>query len=556
MIMVFIFRMPHTYCSKPYPVTRGLAQYFPPASSKNKSLPFDEATTFAVYQKQPVDDGLKKVVRCLKNPLNLFHEIILRAQFSVTIKLDCGDIQQLYWKLTVKAARIDLHCGLDALAVIHQGLFHSKILLKHVQQILDADSKKFSKEVQKLRELNENLLNLNKFLDCVLLHYSSLSCRLPSSTLIKKIKHTTKKIYQVIKQLKSDSLENLVPNMVTEEDVLCSVLGLNDDFANRLRNLSEEMRQHKTDMYFLLCFIKERYDSLNIESLHDADEVACLQKMGFTENRSNVIVKWIAEQPFPRHKSLFAWAQIYIENLFKYDIFLNDHVSKFPYKEHRLNEWFSVDAGCDESEDGCVSQVSVINTTTQKNAEAHIADKMKTEFEAKNPKGNFYFHGTDHKSAQNILENGINLRDGRKRCDFSHGCGFYVADKFECALEYAMKSKAAAVVLFNLSDDCLKKGLDLSDTERHKDLQSVREYFHSGEPRKHGLGKKLYTDVKNCNYIIGPISRDGISKSNKWKDVQQICVKKEEMADEIGSPPHVVGIVFLNLEDAQLARKK
>ncbi|CAB4030870.1 uncharacterized protein LOC111086092, partial [Paramuricea clavata] len=547
----------------PYPLTRGLAQYLPPASSKNKSLPFDEATTFAAYQKQPVDDGLKKVVRCLKNPLNLFHEIILRAQFSVTIKLDSGDIQPLYWELTIRAARIDLHCGLDALGVIYQGLFHSKILLKHVQQILDedkgnnacADLKKSSKEVQKLRELNENLLNLNKFLDCVLLHYSSLNCSLPSSTLIKEIKHTTKKIYQVIKQLKSDSVESVVLNSVlTEEDVLCSVLGLNDDFANRLRNLSEEMRQHKTDMYFLLCFIKEGYDSLNVESLHDTDEVARLQKMGFTENRSNVIAKWIAEQPFPRHKSLFAWAQIYIENLFKYDIFLNDHVSRFPYEEHRLNEWFSVDAGCDESEDGCVSQVSVINTTTHKDA-CRIADRTKAEFEANSPKENFYFHGTDHKSAQNILENGINLREGQKGCDFSHGCGFYVADKFECALEYAMKSKAAAVVLFNLNDDCLKKGLDLSDPERHQDLQSVREYFQSGEPRNHRLSKKLYKNVKNCNYIIGPISRDGISRNNTWEDVQQICVRNQKMADEIGRPPHVVGIVFLNLEDAQLARK-
>ena len=547
MIMVSIFRMPPAYCSKPYPLTRGLAQ-----CSRNKPLELDEKTTLAVYRKQLADDGLKKVEHYLKEPLQLFPKTILRAQFSVTIKLDSGDIQQLYWELTIRAARIDLHCVLDALGVIHQGLFHSKILFKHVQQILDedkrndacADSEKFSKEVQKLRELKENLLNLNKFLDCVLLHYSSLSCGLPS-TLIKEIKHTTKKIYQVIKQLKSDSLENYVPNsMITEEDVLCSVLGLSDDFAKRLRNFSKEMRQHKTDMYFLLCFIKEHYDSLNVESLHDTDEVARLQKMGFTENRSSVIAKWIAEQPFPTHKSLFAWAQIYIENLFKYDIFLNDHVSRFPYQERCLNQWFGVDADCGESEDGCVSQVSVINTTTQKDA-CHIADKTKAEFEAKNPKGNFYFHGTDHKSAQNILDNGINLCDGRKRCDFSHGCGFYVADKFECALEYAMKSKAAAVVFFNLSDDCLKKGLDLSDPERHKDLQSVREYFQSGEPRKHILDKKLYEDINNCNYIIGPISMDGISKSKR----RQICIKDEEMADEIGSPSNIVGIVFLN--DAQ-----
>jgi hypothetical protein len=549
--MVFIFRMPP--CSKPYPITRGLAQYFPPASSKNKSLPFDEATTLAaVYQKQPVGGDLKKVVRYLKEPLELFPKIILRAEFSVTIEVE-GVSTQLHWELTVKEARRSLHCVLDALGLLHQGLFHSKILLKHVEQILyederngvDCDSKKFSEEeVQKLTKLKENLLKLNKFLDCVLLQYSSFSCQLPPA-LIKNVKNAAKKVYQVINQLKPDRLNNLIPySTVTEEDVLCSVLGLSDDFANRLKDLSEEMRQHKTDMYFLLYFLKDRYDCLNVESLHDTDEVARLQKMGFTENRSSVIARWIDEQPFPRHKSLLAWAQIYIENLFKYDIFLNDHVSRFPYQERCLNQWFGVDADCGESEDGCVSQVSVINTTTQKDA-CHIADKTKAEFEGKNKKRNFYFHGTDHKSAQNILENGINLRDGQTGCDFSHGCGFYVADKFECALEYASKSKAAAVVLFNLSDDCLKKGIDLSDPERHKDLQSVSEYFRSGEPRKHRLDKKLYEDINNCNYIIGPISMDGISKSKR----RQICIKDEEMADEIGSPSNIVGIVFLN--DAQ-----
>jgi hypothetical protein len=38
---------------------------------------------------------------------------------------------------------------------------------------------------------------------------------------------------------------------------------------------------------------------------------------------------------------------------------------------------------------------------------------------------------------------------------------------------------------------------------------------------------------------------DGISKSKR----RQICIKDEEMADEIGSPSNIVGIVFLN--DAQ-----
>ena len=568
--MVFIFRMA-PYFPELYPLIRGLSHYFSPTSSKLEPLQFKETSTLAVYQKQQVDDSLKKVVHHLKEPLELFPKIILHAEIFLTIELD-GNIEQLHWELTIKEAQRSLHCVLDALGVLHQGLFQSKILLKYVQQILNADSKRFIEEVPKLKKLKENLVNLNKFLDCVLLRYSSFNCKLPS-TLTDAIKRAAKEIRKVIKQLKPDTLKDLIPGTckVTEEDILCSVLGLHDDSADRLRSLSKEMRQHKTDMYYLLCFMKERYECLDVETdLHDTEAVQRyllnteavqrdLQKMGFTENRSNVIAKWIAKQPFPEHKSLLAWAQIYIEDLFNYDIFLNDEVSKFPYKESHLDGWFGVKVECGESDDGSVSEhpVPVINTNGEKSAVSHIEEKM-NEFKSENQNGQLYFHGTDHKSAKNILENGINLDNGKLRCDFSHGRGFYVADKFRYALEYAQKSKAAAVIMFNISGDCLERGLDLSGLNRRKVWKSVTDYFHSGAPkRNHKLDPKLYNEIKSCNYIFGPVSRDGRDgiKSRKCENVLQICIRDEEMSDEIGSLSRIAGIIFLNVEDTQLARR-
>ena len=38
----------------------------------------------------------------------------------------------------------------------------------------------------------------------------------------------------------------------------------------------------------------------------------------------------------------------------------------------------------------------------------------------------------------------------------------------------------------------------------------------------------------------------------KWQDVHQLCVKDKEMAKNIGHPYNVV---FLNMEDSQLARR-
>ena len=266
-----------------------------------------------------------------------------------------------------------------------------------------------------------------------MLHYSNVNCKL-SSTLVKDIERTTKKIHKV---------ETLV------EDVLCSVLGLCDEFAQRLRYLDIDMRQHKSDMYFLLCFMKERYESLDDEDL--SDRVKCLQKIGFAENRSNLVANWIGEQPFPEHRSLLAWAEIYIENLFKYDIFLNDNVCKFPYKESCIDRWFGVDVPSDQCENSPSVRVPVINTTSEKAAAGNTQDKI-SEFKAKaSSSEKFYFHGTDHNSAKNILEKGISLGSGAKKCDFSHGDRFYVTDNYEYALEHSKKHKAQrAMILFNI----------------------------------------------------------------------------------------------------------
>ena len=43
--------------------------------------------------------------------------------------------------------------------------------------------------------------------------------------------------------------------------------------------------------------------------------------------------------------------------------------------------------------------------------------------------------------------------------------------------------------------------------------------------------------------------------NNNWEDVQQICIKDDNMAENIGNPSNVVGIMFLNAEDNQLARR-
>ena len=470
-------------------------------------------------------------------------------EFKITISKPGPKTEHFQWTQTIQVVNRSLVYVLDALEILYQGLFYCKNLIRSVDRILSRGQKELGEDVQKLSELREHLLNFGKFLDSVLLHYSNLNCKLPR-TLVQEIQHTADEIHKGIEQLKSEEVNNCHLS-VTEEFVLCSVLGLCDEFAERLSDLDTEMRQHKTDMYFLMCFIKERYESLNAQDVNDKDHTLYnLQKMGFTENRSNVIADWIAEQPFREHKSLLSWAQIYVKNLFKYDIFLNNNVSKFPYNEHCLNEWFDERVECNQSdEDSSSIPVPVINVTTEEAATGNIRKKIS---ETNHPVEKLFFHGTDHKSAANILEEGINLGKGAEYCDFSHGYGFYAANDYLYALEWTRKHQHRAVIMFGIKDDCLEYGkFDLSGHQRSRDWKSVTEYFRAGAPRrKAGLKRALLDEIDNSKCIIGPIK----TEDSRWREVLQVCIKDVKLADKIGNPSNIVGVVFLKTDGSEVAR--
>ena len=539
------------------PIIRSLADCYIPISPSTLSHN-NESTTLEIYQKQRASPYLKNVVHFIMEPLELFREIIIQCELSIEVASP-HSVGQLRWQLWIKEAHRSVCFVQDALGVLHQGYFQSKQLLEHVNMLLYANDsrdgfcprrKLTEHDVQKLSKLKENLQKLNKFLDLILLHHSSVGW--DSLPPLPEIERAAKKIFKAINHLTPAKLKNLTPFSITEEDVLCAVLGLNDDLASSLRNLDKEIRQHRTDMYFLLCFIKERDESGNVVDLRDRAAIECaLQKMGFTENRSNVVAKWISEQPLPEEKSLLAWAEIYIENLFKYDIFLNNFVPRFQCHEEILNIWSGVEVNRGNGQDEAAATiVPIINTTTENEADAHIRNRI-AEFKEINPNGNLYFHGTDHVSAKIILEDGINLNEGKGNCDFSHGKGFYVANDFDYALNYACTKTPghAAVILFSFSEENMRKfrRLDLSGHDKQDDLATVTKFFKSGERMRNRPPLRLYNDIGNSHCLSGPIRGEG----TRWRDVTQTCIKKEELANEFGQPWHIVGIVFLSTENAR-----
>ena len=210
---------------------------------------------------------------------------------------------------------------------------------------------------------------------------------------------------------------------------------------------------------------------------------------------------------------------------------------RFPYQENTINEWFALSIDGVQREQA----VNIINVdkdgktrkcyTAQNRVDNCFPESLEDdEFE-------IFFHGTGHKSAKNIMEDGIDVTKGKKQQDFSNGDGFYLGKNFDEACRWARSrghpKTAAAVLVFRVNKLELRgedneKGLDLRDlvnnNENMKEWQEVVRQFRCGPDRKfHKEIKKSY------QFIEGPMaSISGKNPLPRLRDGSyQLCVRKD-----------------------------
>ncbi|XP_046846814.1 uncharacterized protein LOC124440462 [Xenia sp. Carnegie-2017] len=442
--------------------------------------------------------------------------------------------------------------------VCHRCFVFCGILLNEVKALLSDDDKLTDEKTGQLYKLKKDLTDLTMLLDKRYLYdynFGGLKKEIRDVANDVDLVEVVKNIKSIISNLNHPEINNLFDLELTPEDILCSVLGLKDEFACRLLEISPHMREHRSEKENLLRFLKEFKEEDSIENLRDSEDVAeILCKIGFTKHRSQFIAKWITNMPDPDHKPILSWVETYIENHFKYDILLNDQVSDFPFKNDNQNEWFTVSIPRFDKEGKDSHQVNVINVARQKDALNHVISIV-SKLNENNPVTEVYFHCTDHNSAVDILEIGIELGFGRDKLDFSDGEGFYMVNNAKFSLaHYGMTSTHPAIIMFDVSPQKLSKfkGIDLSSAEKEEDWNSIVEYFHSGS---HGIGnlpKNLYSQLRQCDYIRGPVSiNDFIQNNTLSQGIEQICIKKQELANQIGHPSSILGVIFLKAPKIQ-----
>jgi hypothetical protein len=118
----------------------------------------------------------------------------------------------------------------------------------------------------------------------------------------------------------------------------------------------------------------------------------------------------------------------------------------------------------------------------------------------------YWFHGTTGTNAENIMDNGIDPRDGVPEQDFSNynRRGFYLYDNLDAALNWSDMTWAdpvGAVLVYKLDKELL------SNDSKHKDVRNDEETWRKVVSTCRSSKKHLYD--KKVTSIYGPTCTNG-----------------------------------------------
>lgn len=302
-------------------------------------------------------------------------------------------------------------------------------------------------------------------------------------------------------------------------------------------------------------YITTRMDVLNLH-VSDTDTMfgLCLKHVYISDYRQTaqfllVILGWLTEQTlvtFALPNRVSSTVKSWTYNILRSVGNGFPTSTPYPYPHGNVNTWFTI-----EPKDGerrqVLHHVNVINAnksgmtgkcySTQNRVRNFPQSLSNSDYE-------LFFHGTNHDSAKNIIEDGIDLNRGENMKDFSSGDGFYVGRDFDQALDATWASNrpsVSAVIVFRVMKTELRqqtRGLDLQNDE-HEWEEVVRQ-FRSGKP-----DKKFRKRLQEYEYIEGPMSPiTGEKKSSRnptpIAGSYQLCVRHIDCANVFDRSIHSV----------------
>ena len=393
-------------------------------------------------------------------------------------------------------------------------LIYFKIVEKKVLETLNISTSQQLAE-KSMKDLNSLKNELKPFLEKLERFWheqEAVIAEIESSAEFQEILSCVTTLHGIFEELDESEIPQLLQmtSLNSREHILCSILGLSDDVADSLKGLDPETRGHQTDEQWIQDFIDQK-----------GEEVTCLddreigfKSLGFTTVKSKVLVDLLEKNPFAEHLTTVQWAGEHISHEFNHNILLAGHQKESsvttPYNTHgEYEKDFDV-----PTEDG--QHVKAIDTRLDKNiADVELFHNYRKQAQNSLSEAEFFFHGTDHKSALNIVREGIDVEASKFGRDFSDGKGFYLSTDFEKAREWPMrralakKRKAStAVLVFKASTDIFQETDGKTFRDDCDEWRSVVTFFRSNKSKyETPLQKKQY---KRLKYIFGPMSGDGM----------------------------------------------
>ena len=213
--------------------------------------------------------------------------------------------------------------------------------------------------------------------------------------------------------------------MMIDEDILlfqrrtaqlCALLGLKEDFLYRLQTFSAHHFHHRSLCEWITIFLQNNCTAISLEKKTRLT-LELLDSIGF--DPSNTAVKTIMARSsmgnMQYHIEPCEWAEIFIHDEFNYNPRLSSPVCKFPFGSDLTNSWFQFPPNTDDEEnenDPNPCRVNIMNFVTTKSSALKGLRSKLDGFLSQSDEATVLYHGTDHRSARNILSRGICLIPG------------------------------------------------------------------------------------------------------------------------------------------------
>ena len=206
---------------------------------------------------------------------------------------------------------------------------------------------------------------------------------------------------------------------MSEEDItrgdcpysrLCSLLGLQLDFLDRLKEMKPKIRDHRPPRDWITKFLWNNFESLSMAEKSSINK-DLLVSIGFDpKSPRNPAVETILARAGKRAQHIEAceWAERFVNDEFKYNILLCQRSRKFPIKSIQKKEWrFPIHLSSASTEvDEALSSVIITNLEVKESEMSRRTHDLLTDYGLDDEQHPYLFHGTDHESATNILFEG------------------------------------------------------------------------------------------------------------------------------------------------------